>query len=270
MRDRTFNLTFDPQSFAELDAFATLAARDTNYGDKTHWELEYRGGHTGLYYRMKAVVRHYYELHAWLPIARHPVDVEYHLSSILFGMDSAIECCTFMLSALGHGVAPTKFRDVSDSRSVAQIRPRDILGDLRRTPPIAPQAGFREFFPSVVELWQAKAALIALIMDNHDVSKHRQAVFRGGQYRNDAPPGFFAAAGADDDAVLRLFYTPIAETILFRDPKVPSNERTPTPLEDVVYLEDIVPEFTAFLISTGTRALADARLRIAIADAKPR
>jgi len=67
------------------------------------------------------VQQHYFEVHAWLPRVRIPTDIEYHLASILFQMDSALECLTFALNAFGWIVMPLGFRDVTDAKALKRI-----------------------------------------------------------------------------------------------------------------------------------------------------
>ncbi|MFO0840471.1 MAG: hypothetical protein U1D55_18340 [Phycisphaerae bacterium] len=43
------------------------------------------------------------------------------------------------------------------------------------------------------------------------------------------------------------------------DPKVPLSERAPTPYEDRITLESLVPSFLHLISQSGNRSLADAR-----------
>jgi hypothetical protein len=164
-------------------------------------------------------------------------------------MDSALECCTFALNAVGGAIKPGEFRSIEDPKALRQISPADIMG--------ATLPGYLTVVPSVVDLWKSKAELVQIIRDNHDVSKHRTSSFTGGQYRNDPPPGFFEAVGVEGDTSAQWMYTPMAETILFRDPKKPRPKGHSTPLEECTYLEQVAPEFAELIHETGVRALMD-------------
>jgi hypothetical protein len=87
-------------------------------------------------------------------------------------MDSALECFTFALNALGSVVMPSGFRDVTDAKALKRIEPSEILGDTRTTPPKPPRAGYQAVFPTVQRTWLKEQKLIDRIRDLHDVSKH--------------------------------------------------------------------------------------------------
>src|SRR5260370_33896554 len=101
-----FAIKFNDFPFKALDELALLACQGYNLGDTGNWFLEFRGGLYAMYARLNGVRRHYYELHAWGPRPIQAVDSEYHLASIFFHMDSALECFTFALNALGWAVKP--------------------------------------------------------------------------------------------------------------------------------------------------------------------
>jgi hypothetical protein len=222
-----FSVTFETASFESLDQLALLARQDYNLGGTGEWFGEFRGGLYGFYARLYGVQIHYVEVHAWRPRIRFPADAEYHLTSILFQMDSAIECLTFALNALGWAVAPSGFRDVTDSKSLRSVSPSDVTGGLAGGRGVQPLPGFASIFPRTQALWQSQALLLSRIRDLHDVSKHRQTIFVGGMARLDPPEGFFEALGVADD-VSRARLWPMAEIILKSDPKVPAVQRTPS------------------------------------------
>jgi len=62
-----------------------------------------------------------------------------------------LECLAFALNALGWIVIPSGFRDVTDAKALKRITPLDILGDPTKSPPIAPQAGYKQVFPTIRE-----------------------------------------------------------------------------------------------------------------------
>ena len=181
-------------------------------------------------------------------------------------MDSALECLTFALNALGWVVMPAGFRDVTDVKALKRISPLDILGDATKTPPIAPQAGYRAVFPTIQGAWQSEAQLITRVRDLHDVSKHRRTIFEGGQARLDPPDGFFEALGLPDDPSRRFLLWPMAEIILKDDPKLPAVHRTPRAVRQSDLLETLVPSFAELIKTTGTAALTDAKANVPLKE----
>ena len=119
-----FSLQFDSAPFEALDQLALLARQDYNLGGAGDWFGEFRGGLYGFYGRLHGVQIHYSEVHAWLPRVRIPKDTEYQLTTILFQMDSALECLTFALNALGWAAHPSGFFDVTEARTPPSGRVR--------------------------------------------------------------------------------------------------------------------------------------------------
>ncbi|MBE3123656.1 MAG: hypothetical protein IMZ65_02505 [Planctomycetes bacterium] len=261
-----FSAQFDPAPFEALDQLALLASQDYNLGGAGDWFDEFRGGLDGFHARLYGVQRHYFEVHAWLPRVRISTDTEYHLASILFQMDSALECLTFALNSLGWVVMPAGFRDVTDAKALKRISPLDILGDAT-SPPLA---GYQQVFPTMQAAWQNEAQLIAQVRDLHDVSKHRRTIFVGGQARSDPPNGFFEALGLPQDARRCVPLWPMAEIILNADPKLPAVHRTPRPVRHGELLEDLVPSFAALIETTGTVALGDAQASVPLKEKRLR
>ena len=261
-----FSVQFDLVLFQALDQLALLARQDCNLGDVGDWFAEFRGGLYGFYARLYGIQRHYFEVHAWLPRVRIPTETEYHLASILFQMDSAFECFTFALNALGWVAMPTGFRDVTDAKALRRISPLDILGDPTKTPPLAPIPGYAQVFPTMQGAWQSDAKLIGHIRDLHDVSKHRRTVFVGGQARLDPPDGFYEALGLPEDAGRRAPLWPMAEIILQRDPKLPAVQQMPTAVRQGELLEDLVPSFAALIKISGAATLGDARANVPLEE----
>lgn len=267
-----FAVQFDSEPFELFDELALLARQDYNLGGAGDWFGAFRGGLYGFYARLYGVQRHYSEVHAWLPRVRTPVETEYHLASILFQMDSALECLTFALNALGWAAMPSGFWDVTDGRKLRRISPLDILGDLTLTPPLAPKPGYTAIFPSFQALWQGQARLISQIRDLHDVSKHRRTIYVGGKRRLDTPAGFYESLGIPEessnreDSSLRTLLCPEAEIILKPDPKSPSLQRLARPVGQRDLLEDLVPSFADFINSSGAAALADAQTKVPLKE----
>ncbi len=258
-----FSLFFDNTKFQLLDQFAQLVRQDYNLGNKGDWFGTFRGGLYGFYARLYGITVHYYLVHAWLPTPRLPTETEYHLSSILFNMDSAIECLTFALNALGYVVAADSFRDVSDAGALKKVSPKDIFGDPSASPPLSPLDGYTTIFPAVVSLWQSKRTLLNRVIELHDVSKHRQTIYVGGKAREDAPTGFYESLGSSPHTAL---FWPMAELILKHDPKTPHVNRKSQPVDGRILLETLAPEFVDFIRETGEAAFNEAKTKIVIPE----
>jgi hypothetical protein len=90
------------------------------------WFGEFRGGLYGLYARLHGLSFHYERLHAWLLHERTRTETECDLAILFFCMDSAIECCTFALNALGYAAFPQGFRNIKDEVALRRIKPADV------------------------------------------------------------------------------------------------------------------------------------------------
>lgn len=256
-----YTLKFDLSSYEGLDDFALLADQHYNLGDKDHWFFHFRRGLHGLYARVIGVQIHYCEIHSWV-LPRYSITpmqmAEYHLSSIFFNMDSAVECMVFALNALGYIADPPQFLDITNEQKLKQIFPRNILGK----PPAYSNGlkGYDNYFPSLKSYWHENQELIYTISEQHDVSKHRSAIFSGGQLRNDPPPGFFEKLGIAGDKGKESLFCPMAEIILIPKPKTPW--RQPQEYKDIDKLENIAEMFCAFINICGAKALGDAKTTI--------
>jgi hypothetical protein len=259
-----FVLNFDNTSFDELDKFALLVRQDRNLGNPGSWFGTFRGGLYGFYARLYGIVVHYRTVHAWAPSMRSPTETEYHLATIFFNMDSAIECLSFALNALGYAASPGFFRDVSNARALRQISPKDILGDPSSNPSVLPVSGYGTVFPQLQSLWQSERSLLDRIVEQHDVSKHRQTIFVGGRARSDPPIGFYESLGIPDTPKIRAQFWPMAEIKLQNEPRLPRAARMPQSAESFVYLETVSEEFVQFINRTGEAALKDAQAKIVI------
>ena len=268
----TFSVQFDLEPFEALDQLALLARQDYNLGGSGDWFGEFRRGLYGFYARLYGVQRHYLDVHAWIQRVRSPSETEYHLASVMFQMDSALECLTFALNALGWVVLPADFRDVTDVKALRLISPRDILGDPTSTPPVLPlKSGYQKLFPDTQIAWQNQAQLIARIRDLHDVSKHRQTIYVGGKLRMDDPPdGFFEALGLTSNPGRHYLLRPMAEIILQDNPKRPIVGRTPKAVQQSDLLEDLVPSFAALIKTTGKAAQGDAQANVPLKEKRLR
>lgn len=254
-----YTLEFDLSSYEDLDNFALLADQNYNLGDKGDWFNQFRGGLYGLYARILGVQIHYHEVHSWTlhrsPISSIQRRAEYHLSAIFFNMDSAIECMVFALNAIGYIANSTQFLDVSDETKLRKISPYNILGD-------GSLEGYDNYFPSLKKHWHENRDLITKIFEQHDVSKHRSAIFSGGSIRNDPPPGFFEKLGIEGDKGKQALFSPMDEILLISQPKTPWRKRQPQEYKDIDKLESVTERFCTFINICGVKVLEDARSRI--------
>ncbi len=178
---------------------------------------------------------------------------------MLFCMDSAIECFTFMLNALGQAVDRTAFRDISTTKGLRNIGPRDIIG----TTADKPMSGYERLFPSLQAYWLENTELLELIMANHDVSKHRHSPPQSVQARQDPPAGYFEAmgiVGSDFASIIeRGKRTPAKVVSLSKKPRLPISDADS---KEVTSLEEIERKFGPFLPRSFCLAFEDARQNI--------
>lgn len=262
--EQRFLLNFDLAPFHALDDFALIAEQDYNLGNKGDWFGCFRGGFHGVLARAYAVQRHYYEVHAWVPAPRPPVETEYHISTMFFGMDSAIECFVFALNALGWAASSMDFLDVSDSNALRRVAPWNIVGDRTKKP----LRGYATYFPTLQQHWLANSDLLQTITDQHDVSKHRKTIYMGGQARLDPPHGFYEALGIADNEAAQTAFWPMEEILLSPDPKVPP---AILPAFDAgLRLEDLAERFCDFMNQSCAKALSDATAQIKLSERRLR
>jgi hypothetical protein len=259
-----FKLIFDLTPLGPLDKFCLLATQEYNLGEGGNWFYYYRSGIQALNARLYGVSLHYYEVHAWRPRIRTFMETEYHLSSIFFNIDSAIECFIFAVNALGTAIAPTDFLDVADYKKLQRIAPSNILGKWTNsgilTSPALP--GYGKYFPSLQQYWQDHRDFLNLITEQHDVSKHRSRILAGGSVRKDPAPGFFEKLGIPDDKPIRNEFHPMEEIILDAEPKTPVTKRKSIPFEQTANLEALADAFRRFMNETCAKARDDATSHI--------
>jgi len=258
---------FDLGSFLELDSLTLLATQDYNFGSTGGWFGEFRDGLYGFYARLYGVQRHYSDVHTWLPRGRNRSDFEYNLASILFHMDSALECLTFALNAFGWAVMPEGFRNITKANELRWISPYDLLGTPPNIRPLEPN-GYAKLFPTLQKKWQSQEHLFATIRDLHDVSKHRRTIFIGGQHRTDPPDRFYDAIGISEDENRAVLLWPMAEILLPYDPKLPAAERSPRQRQHYELLENLVPSFAELIKRSGETVLADARANVPLNESQ--
>jgi len=83
-------------------------------------------------------------------------------------------------------------------------------------------------------------------MDNHDVAKHRQHTFWGGEFRMDAPPGYFENLGLSPSDSRRALFCPMAEVHIPKEPKLPVHARSSDP-QAWTTLEALITGFEIFM-----------------------
>ena len=162
-----------------------------------------------------------------------------------------------MMNALGNAIDPSDFKDITDRKSLRAIAPVNVTGDLKRPPLV----GYQKFFPNVQALWVDKQPLIELIMEQHDVTKHRFASLLDGKYRTDPPEGFFESLNVDQRS--RFEFSPMEEILLEMEPKKPLDQRTGSKAyEDAIKLESIAPDFVELLNASCKLLFEDAKNNI--------
>lgn len=261
--DKDYNLDLDTSPLNELDEFALLACQEYNFGNTSDWFGTFRGGLHDFNARVHGVVTHNKLVHSWIPPKLHmPVDTEYHVASILFNMDSSIECFTFMLNAFGYAAQPDQFHDITQAISLRKIAPKDIIGISGENTPEGQMEDYAIFFPNLQNHWITSRDFIKTIMDLHNVSKHRETICSGGMLRDDPPKGFFENINVQDDSKKKILLTPDAVIHLKDNPKEPRVNHIPTKYEDRVILEDLVCRFCTFINKSCIFARDDARKNI--------
>jgi hypothetical protein len=263
MNDNRFTLNFDLNSFRQLDDFAEMASKEHNYGNNYNWFFDFRGGLFGFYERMHAFAKHYFLVHEWIPVPRN--DSEYHLSAIFFNMDSAVECLTYSLNAFGNSFSAKEFHDISEFKELKKITPYNIIG----TPTAKPLSGYSKYFPKLQSFWQKNQDLLSIIINLHDVSKHRKTIYQGGMARLDPPSGFYESLGINEEAC-KSMYWPMAEIIISDNPKEPvfdkntnSNKKSNSML-----LEELAPTFCDFINTSGKLILEETRSNVPLNEIK--
>lgn len=266
----TFEMRIKTAAVGDLDTFALRAREGDNLGNSNDWFGAFRGGLFGFDARILGIKKHFRLVHSWAPEVRYPTETEYHVASLFFGMDSAIECFVFMLNALGHAARPSEFWDVADANTLRKVAPRNILGDTSSCSPKPTRPGYGTLFPKLQAHWIASRELVFTLMDLHDVSKHRQTIYTGGQLRPGPPPeGFFESVGAQDDTIKQMLLTPHSKILVKSDPKGRKTTPTPTTYYDRPVLEELVEHFRTFIERSCILARDDARANIKLPGGEP-
>jgi hypothetical protein len=125
-----FALAFDLTPIEEVDA---LAARIE--GRKTGWFSCFRLGWFAFNNRIFGVKKHFREAHSWPrpPNGARPLrTADYQVATILFHMDSAMECLVFALNGLGNAVNPSEFLKVADAGNLRRVAVWNVIGNKKR------------------------------------------------------------------------------------------------------------------------------------------
>ncbi len=256
-----YHLDFKVDAVAQIDDLALLAQQSYNLGDRGCWFLCFRQGCQGFHVRLFAVETHYAQLHAWQLRCRWHLEPEYHLASIAFGLDSALECLLYAMNAVGYGVHPAEFVDITTDKGLRSIAPWLILGSISQ----ATHPAFEKYYPRAVAVWRKHRNVIEEIQRQHDASKHRSSTYRGGRSRNDPPAGFYAALGLSDDHPRRFDFAPMAEIILDPNPKRPASmPQTDVKYEDLRTLEGLCHDFAVLIEQACQAWLSDARQMVTL------
>lgn len=249
----------------EIDKFGLLACQNYNLGNDGNWFFSFRSGLSGSRSRMLSLEEHRALVYEWHPSAMLHGH-ERHIAIMLFCMDSAFECLVFALNALGQARDTSGFRDVTDDIALRKIAPRDVIGAATTGQPLA---GWLNLFPTFQRHCASNSKLLSLIVENHDVTKHRQSGFEGGKVRSDPPPGFFERLGIPEGHPTRHLIAPMQEVLLPLEPKLPMDARSPK-LADLTRLELVIPQFRQFVNDAICLANADAHSTFKLPVAKLR
>jgi hypothetical protein len=235
----------------ELDDVAHAAS--LRFGNDGNWFLSFRLATYAVLARQRGADTSHRLLTQWLP-GLPLTDHEQELAVCCFCMDSAIECWVFALNALGYGVLPASFLDIRDEGALRRISIENVIGK-------RPIEGWTELYPSVSQLWKAGEDRLRLIMNNHDVSKHRHSNFWGGTLRNDPPEELLQSFGLSSAAQLPFHSTPMKSILVPKEPKL-ALENHPKDLAQWRDLSDVKTEFDDLMVKTAACALEDARASI--------
>lgn len=155
---------------------------ETSHGDQDGWRIIFDEGMRGFAARISTVMESSRSLDEPFSVPAErcspeqwAVDSDSRIGEIFFGMDSALECLVFALNAIGYLKSSGDFCDIKTVNGLKQVKPQNV--DSRNSNDRTnPRPGYARFFPRIVAHWSANYALIASIMEYHDVSKHRSCI----------------------------------------------------------------------------------------------
>ena len=143
-----YDMKFDLKPYGELDKFALLACHKNNFGNETAWFGSFRGGLNGFYNRLHGASSLCEEMYAWNSKSSF-ADLDSFAASILFNLDSAIECLTFAMNALGFAACPGQFHDITDAKALKKIYPINIWDELPSKENSAINEAYESIFPDL-------------------------------------------------------------------------------------------------------------------------
>lgn len=243
-------------SYQEFDEFLRRASEDENLGNKNNWFFVFRKAMDGFHNRAEAVRMHDTLLHGWIPKKRGPEDSEYHISAMLFNMDSALECLTFALNSFGK-VVNSQFFSISDKDNLKKVSPKNITQEFiyqSRKKHSDIFIGYKNLFPRLQEYWILKVEMQNIIIANHDVSKHRHSIYSSGLRNTSAPHNFYEQLGIKGVVQEEHLYWPMKEVILQKDPKETLDKQDP---KNTILLEELTAIFFEFINESGKKIFQD-------------
>lgn len=246
-------MNFSLSACNELDAYALLTSQAYNLGNPAHWFSAFRGGLYRFYSRIYGVTYHYGHIFNWTLERKDSLATEFHTSSLLFNMDSAMECLVYSVNALGCAIEPALFQDVSDEKKLRKVAPWNVIESSNKVA----TGGHCKYFPSFTKYWKEKKSLIDNICEQHDVSKHRSTIFKGGRQRSDAPENFFHKMGNPRSSHAEYFFSPWENIHLRQSPKRTPSRLTTELNEGPVRLEELCENFVEFINTSCQKLLED-------------
>lgn len=156
-------------------------ARD-KFGDTGYWISNFNRAIDGIRARIFGLKIHYNSLQSIrnediFDLQKYNfIELDHHLSDILFNLDSSIECFVFALNAFGYGVIDSNlFISIEDEKKLRKIKPDNIFVEKNNI-------HYIKYFPNLMNYWLENPIhkyhvtpkqLWESIRDNHDISKHR-------------------------------------------------------------------------------------------------
>lgn len=265
--------SFDRNSYDELDKFALLCDQKYNFGNVDRWFLTFRRSYYGFLHRVAGACQSYAALHSIKRQGQVHTNADTDLGNLFFNMDSSLECLAYAFNALGRGTIRNGFHNITDRRTLRNISPKDLTGNPDSNPAKLPLSGFSVMLPSVVALWQSMEALLRFLIDTHDVSKHRQAVFSGAKITVDNRDQYdvlinskeYQALSKEEQVIVRINWPSRFEDLtLHPDPKEPYADMAPLAYEDLIHLDAVVSDWTNLINETGKLAVSDVRKSISL------
>ena len=138
-KDKVSEFDFDLSLLPALYEFVEFLK--SQRGNQNDWVQTCRSGLRGLEARLHGIRYNYLQLYNCVPDDWETLDS--FIASVLFHMDSAIECLVFALNALGNPFESEKFYQVNKAKELARIKPNNVLCSKEK-----PFDGYGRVFPS--------------------------------------------------------------------------------------------------------------------------